>query len=112
MSTAAEIFEKINQAAQQNPEGATAVDGIFQFNITGDGGGTWVINLKKGVTSGFVSTEPNPDAAATVIVDAADWSAMIKGELDPMSAFMGGKIKIEGDMTAAMKLPGVMKLAR
>ena len=112
MSTAAEIFEKIGQAAAKDPEAATAVDGIFQFSISGEGGGDWVINLNKGTTSDFVVAGTSSDALATVHVSAEDWSAMIKGELDPMSAFMGGKIKIDGDMTAAMKLPGVMKLAR
>ncbi len=112
MSSSAEIFQKIGSAAEKNPEVATTVDGIFQFNLTGEGGGSWVINLKKGTTSGFVTEGTSSDANATVTVASEDWSAMIAGSLDPMTAFMSGKIKIDGDMTMAMKLPGVMKLAR
>ena len=112
MSTPAEIFEKIATAAAANPEKATEADAIFQFDITGDQGGTYVLNMKQGTTENFLTREPNPNAVATISLDGADWSALVSGELDPMQAFMGGKIKIDGDMTAAMKLPGLLKLAR
>jgi putative sterol carrier protein len=112
MSTPAEIFEKIAAAAAENPEKATEADAVFQFDITGDGGGTYVLNMKQGTTENFLTREPTSDAVATISIDGADWSALVSGELDPMQAFMGGKIKIDGDMTAAMKLPGLLKLAR
>jgi len=112
MSTPAEIFEKIAAKAAENPSEAHAVDAIFQFDITGDDGGTFVLNMKSDNGGNFLSREPNPNAVATITVDGADWSAMVAGELDPMQAFMGGKIKIDGDMTAAMKLLGLMKLAQ
>lgn len=112
MSTPAEIFEKIAAKAAENPSDAYAVDDIFQFDITGDNGGTFVLNMKSDNGGTFLSREPNPNAIATIIVDGADWSAMVSGDLDPVQAFMGGKVKIDGDMSAAMKLPGLMKLAR
>lgn len=112
MSTPKETFEKIGSAAEQDPEVATSVDGIVQFNVTGEGGGSWVLNLEKGRTTGFVSEGTSPDAKATLTVSADDWSAMFDGELDPMTAFMSGKIKVDGDIMLAMKLQGIMKLAR
>ena len=110
--TPAEFFDKLSKVAESDPEAATASDAIFQFDLAGEGGGTWVLNLKKGTTSDFVSTEANPDAGATIHVDAADWVAMVNGELDPMQAFMGGKIRIDGDMSLAMNLQSVMQLAQ
>ena len=112
MSTPAEIFEKIAAKAAENPSEAHAVDAIFQFDITGDDGGTFVLNMKKGTTDNFLTREPSSEAVATISLDGADWTALVSGDLDPMQAFMGGKIKIDGDMTAAMKLPGLLKLAR
>ncbi len=112
MSTPAEIFTKIAKNAEANPEGATQADAIFQFNITGDNGGTFVLDMTKGKTSDFLSTEPNENAHAVISVDGSDWSGMVDGSVDPMQAFMGGKVKVDGDMTQAMKLPGLMKLAR
>ncbi len=53
--------------------------------------------------SNSVSTEDSP-ADCTVKVGKDDFQALIKGKLNPMTAFMSGKIKIEGDMSVAMKL--------
>lgn len=48
----------------------------------------------------------NSDGAAqcTITMDLTDFSKLLDGDLDPMSAFMGGMMKIDGDMTVAMKL--------
>ncbi|MCI4671681.1 MAG: SCP2 sterol-binding domain-containing protein [Bacteroidia bacterium] len=50
-----------------------------------------------------VSTDDR-DAACTVEVSMADFKSLIKGQLNPMSAMMSGKLKINGDMGVAMKL--------
>ncbi len=43
-------------------------------------------------------------ADCTVNVSMDDFQALINGQLNPMSAFMSGKIKVDGDMGVAMKL--------
>ena len=50
-----------------------------------------------------VSTK-NDDAACKVEVAFEDFIALTSGELNPMAAVMGGKVKIKGDMGVAMKL--------
>ena len=50
-----------------------------------------------------VSTE-NKDADCTVNLSINDFVALTKGKLNPMTAVMSGKVKIEGDMGVAMKL--------
>ena len=62
MTTAAEMFTKIGKAAEANPDVATSVDAKFQFNVTGDGGGTFVLDFKAGTTSNFVTTTPADDS--------------------------------------------------
>jgi putative sterol carrier protein len=54
------------------------------------------------------------DAAAdtTLKVSWADWQAMAAGQLDGMTAFMTGKLKVEGDMSNAMQLQGVLAKLR
>ncbi len=44
------------------------------------------------------------DADCTVTVSQEDFAALAKGELNPMTAVMTGKVKISGDMSIAMKL--------
>ena len=53
-------------------------------------------------------SESDGDADTTIKVAWDDWSAMSDGRLDPMTAFMSGKLKIEGDMSNAMQLQGVL----
>ncbi len=58
-------------------------------------------------------TEDGSGAADTTIkVSWADWQAMAAGQLDGMTAFMTGKLKVEGDMSNAMQLQGVLAKLR
>ena len=51
-------------------------------------------------------------ALARAKAEQADLEAMARGELDPTMAFMTGKLKIDGDMSLAMKLQPIMAQAR
>ena len=53
-------------------------------------------------------TEQDGTADTTIKVSWADWAAMSTGQLDGMTAFMQGKLKVEGDMSAARQLQGVL----
>ncbi len=58
---------------------------------------------------GTASRVSEEDGAAdtTIKVSWEDWQAMASGQLDGMTAFMQGKLKVEGDMSNAMQLQGV-----
>ncbi len=53
-------------------------------------------------------TEGGGEADTTIKISWADWQAMAAGQLDGMTAFMTGKLKVEGDMSNAMQLQGVL----
>jgi putative sterol carrier protein len=53
-------------------------------------------------------TENEGPADTTIKVAWSDWEDMRDGKLDGMTAFMQGKLKVEGDMSAAMQLQGVL----
>jgi putative sterol carrier protein len=57
-------------------------------------------------------TEEDGPADTTLKVAWADWEAMSSGQLDGMTAFMQGKLKVEGDMGNAMQLQGVLAKLR
>ena len=57
-------------------------------------------------------TEEDGQADTTIKVSWADWEAMASGQLDGMTAFMQGKLKVEGDMSNAMQLQGVFAKLR
>ncbi len=57
-------------------------------------------------------TETDEPADTTIKVAWSDWEAMRDGKLDGMTAFMQGKLKVEGDMSNAMQLQGVLAKLR
>jgi putative sterol carrier protein len=57
-------------------------------------------------------SEDDGEADTTIKVSWEDWQAMAAGQLDGMTAFMTGKLKVEGDMGNAMQLQGVLAKLR
>ena len=61
---------------------------------------------------GNTVTEDDGAADTTIKITWDDWQAMADGQLDGMTAFMTGKLKVEGDMSNAMQLQGVLSKLR
>ena len=57
-------------------------------------------------------TEEDGAAETTIRVGWDDWQQLAAGQLDGMTAFMMGKLKVEGDMSNAMQLQGVLAKLR
>ena len=53
-------------------------------------------------------SEEDGSADTTVKVGWDDWQQLAAGQLDGMTAFMMGKLRVEGDMSTAMQLQGVL----
>ena len=86
-------------------------------------GGAWIpgkrVKLDFGsegavMLDGAASQVSEEDGAAdtTIKVSWDDWQAMAAGQLDGMTAFMTGKLKVDGDMGNAMQLQGVLAKLR
>lgn len=117
-----DFFEALERSACAAPGSATQADTVFKFVLVGADGGAWLVDLTKGKRSRFVARLPeaasdadrvadgNPQPAATIHVDAADWVAMTTGKMNPMRAFMSGKIRVDGDIKLAVNLPAVVNM--
>lgn len=55
-----------------------------------------------------VITTDNTEAQCTMEISLEHFMQMANGELDGMSAFMTGKLKVQGDMGLAMKLGPIL----
>lgn len=88
------------QAAFQ-PARAAGVDKTIQFDFSGREAGTWHMHVHDGAMDYGQGPAQNPNA--TIAVDSDDWLSILSGALNPVSAFMGGKVKVQGDMGLAMQ---------
>ena len=84
------------------PEGAAGVDAVYQFSISGEGGGEWNGTIKDGTCTVKEGTVDSPDC--TVVTDAETWISIVTKKVNAMDALMQGKLRIKGDMDLAMKL--------
>ncbi len=57
-------------------------------------------------------SEEDGEADTVIGIEWDDWQQIAAGQLDPMSAFMSGRLRVEGDMTSAMQLGGVLSKLR
>ena len=71
-----------------------------------DFGGSEGAILLDGVAENV--TEEDGAADTTIKVAWDDWQKLASGQLDGMTAFMMGKLKVEGDMSNAMQLQGIL----
>ncbi|MBT6176789.1 MAG: SCP2 sterol-binding domain-containing protein [Deltaproteobacteria bacterium] len=106
VESVSKVFEEnIANRLESKPELAAQIGASYKFEVTGDGGGTWLVNLKEG--NGSVSAGDG-EADCHITVDSADFLAIINGELNGQMAFMSGKLKVQGDMMLAMKLGSIL----
>lgn len=94
------IFEGI--VSRFDASKAAGINAAIQFDLSGDGGGAYWMEIDD---DGVKTGEGNIDnAKMTLRATADDFVNMIGGTLNPMQAFMTGKIKIQGDTGLALKL--------
>ncbi|HZU18164.1 MAG TPA: SCP2 sterol-binding domain-containing protein [Candidatus Dormibacteraeota bacterium] len=94
------VFEVM--PSQLIPERAAGLDATFRFDLGGEQGGTWWVKVADGRAESGRGEVANP--SVTLSADARDYVRIALGELDPVSAFMGGRLRIKGDMGLAIKL--------
>ena len=82
-----------------------ALDGVIRLVVTGGDGGDWSVAFKLG--PGEIPEEPT----TTVSVSHEDAEKMQSGELNPMEAFMAGRIQVAGDMALMMQMQAIQMQA-
>lgn len=103
MTTAAEVFEAM--PARLDAAKADGIDVVIGWDLSGDEETQQTIKISGGSLT--VEEGLSADANATISMDSDDFVAMTTGELNPMMAFMGGKVKVDGDMSAVMKIQSI-----
>lgn len=106
VSTVEEVFGQLEERFQADK--AAGMDSVFQFDLTGDGGGKYWVKVSDGNFNAEKGEHDDP--SITVTANADDYIKIVNGDLAAMSAFMTGKLKVKGDMGLALKLQSVFGL--
>jgi putative sterol carrier protein len=95
--SAREFFESLESRVDQSK--TAGMNNSYLFDI--DGAGKWKVDVQDGNVS---VTEGEGDADAVISANEETFEKLVSGEQNPTSAYMTGKLKVKGDMGAAMKL--------
>ncbi|QHJ71254.1 sterol-binding protein [Planococcus halotolerans] len=104
MTTLNETMQQIEKEINNNPEPISGMDTIYKFVIDGE---AYQLQLKDGKAE--LLSDAEVDADCTLKMSYDNFQKFLAGKLNGMTAFMTGKLKIDGDMTKALKLESIVK---
>lgn len=94
------LFEGMKSAL--NPD--KAIDCVVGYELTENGTTHAYAVTIKGKAATYEKRDPS-DARVTIGLAVPDFLRLVAGDLDPMQAFMQGKLKLKGDMMFAQQVP-------
>jgi putative sterol carrier protein len=106
MPTVKETFEAM--AGRFRADKASGTTAVIQYDVSGDGGGTWHAVIKDGACTVNAGSAPTPNL--TLQIAGQDWLDMLSGKQSGQMLFMSGKLKVKGDMGLAMKLGSMFSM--
>ncbi|BDD55691.1 hypothetical protein MPDQ_000852 [Monascus purpureus] len=111
-------FDIINATLQNSEEDrkeaiekAKTIVGITLKNSKGQEA-SWYVDVKEKGVAGKGPAPPGGKADVTLILSDADFGALVTGNANAQRLFMGGKLKIKGNMMKATKIEPVFKKAQ
>lgn len=97
MTAVKEFFDNLESRADASK--TSGMTNSYLFDI--DGAGTWKVDVQDGNVR---VTEGTGNADVTITTSEETFGKIVSGEQNATSAYMTGKLKVKGDMGAAMKL--------
>ena len=97
MGTVQEFFEGL--PSRVTPDRIEGMNNTYVFDI--EGAGAWTVAIADGAVT---VTEGAGEGDCTFATSEENFEKIVAGEQNPTTAYMTGKLKIKGDMGAAMKL--------
>jgi putative sterol carrier protein len=92
-----EFFEQLPARADSSKTAGMTNSYLFEI----EGAGEWFVNVDDGAVS---VSEGGGEADVVISTTDENFQQIVAGDLNPTAAYMTGKLKIKGDMGAAMKL--------
>lgn len=106
MKTAKEKMAEASDKIAKNAALASQIGAVYKFVLSGDGGGTWIVDLRENPKI----VEGDGEAQCTIKMAGSDYVDMMEGRAQGQALFFTGKLQIEGDMGLAMKLQSLTEM--
>jgi putative sterol carrier protein len=103
-----EVFDAMPEAFVA--DAAAGVDVVFQYVISGDGGGEW-FNTIEGQTC-RVEAGAHEKPGCTLKMSDSDFLDLMNGKLPAMQAYTSGKLIIEGDIMKSQLIEKLFKFSK
>jgi putative sterol carrier protein len=108
MTTAREKIQEIGPRLLERKAQAAAIGAVYKFVLEGEGGGTFIVNLKDDVGI----TEGEGVAPCTIRMSGQDFVDLFEGRANGQALFFSQRLKVEGDIALALKLQAIQDMLR
>ena len=105
MKTVKQTFDEMPQTFL--PNAAAGVDAVYQFDISGEGGGKWYARVKDRECQVMEGEHESP--TLTILMGATDYLDMAEGRLHGQVAFLTRKMTLKGEMVHALTMNRIFK---
>ncbi|HTY55789.1 MAG TPA: SCP2 sterol-binding domain-containing protein [Candidatus Binataceae bacterium] len=104
-TTCKEAFEAMPSRFKK--EAAKGLHCVYQFDLSGDGGGKWQVAIDDDKIDVKEGAHPSPNT--TISMTAQDYLDMISGKSNGQVLFMSGRLRISGDMGLALRMQSLFQ---
>ncbi len=108
MSRVQEVMATVGERLAANQDAAAAIGAVYKFVLEGEGGGTWIMNLKgdASLTAGDGASD------CTLTMTAENGVALFEGRVSGEQLFFGNQLRVDGDMSLALRLQSLLAIVR
>lgn len=97
MASVREFFGGLESRVDESK--TAGMNNSYVFDV--EGAGTWTVRVEDGSVT---VAEGAQEADCTISASEETFQKIVDGEQNPTTAYMTGKLKVQGDMGAALKL--------
>lgn len=108
MTTAREKMQELHTRLLEKKAQAELVGAVYRFILDGEGGGTFVVNLKDDVGV----KEGDGPAPCTIRMTGQDAIDLFEGRANGQALFFSQRLKVEGDIALALKLQALTDILK
>lgn len=102
-----ETWQLIETTMNENPAPIQNENVSYEFNLTGDDACAKQLILSNGTAE--ITDDTTTKADCKLTLSSKDFMKLIAGDLNSTTAFMFGKLKVDGSIGLALKLEGLLK---